>query len=306
MYNIVVSSNMNNCLNLRRRSFTTLASKIDGLSSHTSQDMQSSRGRNMFCLTRAKPRDYNSPREQEFQVQMFNEQRKMAGICKRRQVFSLVYDFSFFIYIHKPRSENILNRLPIAQAVAFQHQTSDAGALTVVHTSTGTNHNGEAAAEGLSVLETSSNGQVTQANANENRVVDSQVATAASFTGTAMFQAPATITSEHVSMLRARSKSIPNSSGKWEYIQTVYQKHYPHLPLSNNALRCRLKEKKPGPNVCITAPACSSAPVIPPRKRRTTSCSSCRQRKTRRGDLTRNPYCTQAVNTDSNSVKRSR
>ncbi|KAK1928822.1 hypothetical protein P3T76_015760 [Phytophthora citrophthora] len=80
MYNIVVSSNTNNCLNLRRRSFATLASKIDGISSHTLQDMQPSRGRNMFCLTRAEPRDDNSPREQELQIQLFNALRKVAGI----------------------------------------------------------------------------------------------------------------------------------------------------------------------------------------------------------------------------------
>ncbi|KAK1938974.1 hypothetical protein P3T76_009049 [Phytophthora citrophthora] len=93
MYNIVVSSNTNNCLNLRRRSFATLAFKIDGLSSHTSQDMQPSRRRNLFCLTQAEPRDDNSPREQELQIQLFNALRKMAGIRKRRQVFSMVYDF---------------------------------------------------------------------------------------------------------------------------------------------------------------------------------------------------------------------
>lgn len=95
---------------------------------------------------------------------------------------------------------------------------------------------------------------------------------------------PTAIAHEHICMLRELANSIPNSNGKWEHIQSVYRTHYPDLPLSNNALRCRLKEK---PRRATPSPM--SVAIAPTRKRKETSCSSCRQRKKRCGDLTRNP-----------------
>ncbi|ETI39998.1 hypothetical protein F442_14322 [Phytophthora nicotianae P10297] len=97
------------------------------------------------------------------------------------------------------------------------------------------------------------------------------------------------MTHDHFHKLRELAKSIPNSNATWERICAVCKSYYPNLPLSTNALRCRLKEKKVALKVAASTPTQS---IKPQKRSRETSCSSCRQRKKRCGDLTVNPHCT--------------
>ncbi|KAE9268971.1 hypothetical protein PF001_g29432 [Phytophthora fragariae] len=109
MYNIVVSSNSNHRLNLKRRSFAALSPKIDGLAT---KKTPSSSDRKIFRIARATPCDENTPREKELQEQLFTALRKMAGIRKKRQIFAKVYDFACCVCagIHPKAQSFLLSR----------------------------------------------------------------------------------------------------------------------------------------------------------------------------------------------------
>ncbi|KAE9163096.1 hypothetical protein PF005_g30584 [Phytophthora fragariae] len=109
MYYIVVSSNSNHRLNLKRRSFATLSPKIDGLAA---KKTPSSSDRKIFRIARATPCDENTPREKELQEQLFTAIRKMAGIRKKRQIFAKVYDFACCVCtgIHPKAQSFLLSR----------------------------------------------------------------------------------------------------------------------------------------------------------------------------------------------------
>ncbi|EGZ05062.1 hypothetical protein PHYSODRAFT_348643 [Phytophthora sojae] len=97
MYNVVVSSNTNKLLNLRRRSYATLASKIDTIAKHetdkSSPPLADVRG--LFTFSYSEPRDDKmTGNEQAFQVDLFTALRQTSGIRNKRQVFLRVYDFA--------------------------------------------------------------------------------------------------------------------------------------------------------------------------------------------------------------------
>lgn len=96
-----------------------------------------------------------------------------------------------------------------------------------------------------------------------------------------------TIAQDHVEMLRTLANSIGNTSGKWDSVHAAFKSLYPNMPLSVNALRCRLKERK-ATSKSLQHSEVSAQPKT--RKRRETSCDSCRKRKKRCGDLAANPY----------------
>lgn len=96
-----------------------------------------------------------------------------------------------------------------------------------------------------------------------------------------------TIALDHVEMLRTLANSIGNTSGKWDSVHAAFKSLYPNMPLSVNALRCRLKERR-ATSKSLQHSEVSAQPK--PRKRRETSCDSCRKRKKRCGVLAANPY----------------
>ncbi|EGZ23270.1 hypothetical protein PHYSODRAFT_324496 [Phytophthora sojae] len=336
MYNIVVSSNSNHKLRLKRRSFITLSAKIDGFTAKSRPEPSTIRDRKLFRFVRSAPCDANTAREKELQAQLFTALRKLSDIRKKRQVFVMVYDFACCVCAgihpksqpfllsrwdnlkqqenyganlkiklkltpeilasirsttsHRDKSQPVLAEQPSGAAQQAPQgtaeellQSSDSTSLPAPPTF--------ATADGtpdVSLSYRDSAGNTLPKCSDTARIPQHDGEESAAQATTAPPLQHATITPDHIKMLRELANSIPNSNGKWEYIHTVYTKYYPHLPLSSNALRCRLKDKNPPPKLSTN----SNAPLISSRKRRETSCSSCRQRK-KCGDLTRNPYCTQ-------------
>ncbi|EGZ25574.1 hypothetical protein PHYSODRAFT_344979 [Phytophthora sojae] len=109
MYNIVVSSNSNHKLRLKRRSFITLSAKIDGFTAKSRPEPSTIRDRKLFRFVRSAPCDANTAREKELQAQLFTALRKLSGVRKKRQVFVMVYDFACCVCagIH-PKSQPFL------------------------------------------------------------------------------------------------------------------------------------------------------------------------------------------------------
>ncbi|ETP53440.1 hypothetical protein F442_01654 [Phytophthora nicotianae P10297] len=94
MYNIVVSSNSNQRPKLRRRSFATLAPKINSLTIKPTPGTKESTSQRLFRFVSADPCSEIKPREQELLAQLFSALRRLDGVRKRRQVFVMVYDFA--------------------------------------------------------------------------------------------------------------------------------------------------------------------------------------------------------------------
>ncbi|ETN02896.1 hypothetical protein PPTG_15849 [Phytophthora nicotianae INRA-310] len=94
MYNIVVSSNSNQRLKLRRWSFATLAPKINSLTIKPTPGTKESTSQRLFRFVSAGPCSEITPREQELLAQLFSALRRLDGVRKRRQVFVMVYDFA--------------------------------------------------------------------------------------------------------------------------------------------------------------------------------------------------------------------
>ncbi|ETP31118.1 hypothetical protein F442_19992 [Phytophthora nicotianae P10297] len=102
------------------------------------------------------------------------------------------------------------------------------------------------------------------------------------------------ITQEHIDELRKLEQALPNRHGKWTHIYHEYSKLYPNpdSQISVNALRCRLKPQRV-PRLKTQHSSVTSLPSAEPtsRKRKATTCASCRQRKQRCGDKSGNPHC---------------
>ncbi|ETI31343.1 hypothetical protein F443_21680 [Phytophthora nicotianae P1569] len=87
-----ISSNGNQRLKLRRRSFATLAAKINCLATKTSPATNDPL--RLFRFSSPNPCAETTPRELELLSQLFSALRQLNGIRKRRQVFVMVYDFA--------------------------------------------------------------------------------------------------------------------------------------------------------------------------------------------------------------------
>ncbi|OWY96085.1 hypothetical protein PHMEG_00033747 [Phytophthora megakarya] len=107
-------------------------------------------------------------------------------------------------------------------------------------------------------------------------------------------QTPAFIADEHLNMLRKLKRTLPNRNGKWNCIYSECAALYPD-PCSRitlNALRCRLRSPWALNQRSLATDLIEQAPTrSKPGKRKETLCTSCRQRKKRRGDRSVNPYC---------------
>ncbi|ETP01116.1 hypothetical protein F441_21574, partial [Phytophthora nicotianae CJ01A1] len=87
-----ISSNGNQRLKLRRRSFATLAAKINCLATKTPPATNDPL--RLFRFSSPNPCAETTPRELELLSQLFSALRQLNGIRKRRQVFVMVYDFA--------------------------------------------------------------------------------------------------------------------------------------------------------------------------------------------------------------------
>ncbi|EGZ18257.1 hypothetical protein PHYSODRAFT_300999 [Phytophthora sojae] len=124
---------------------------------------------------------------------------------------------------------------------------------------------------------------------------------AASHPAFAMEQPPTMLTEDDIERFRTLANSIPQVSGKWEYLHNVFLKEHPDSQLSANALRCRLKDRRMRAPSTVEAAVQLTTPVG--RKRsRATSCASCQKKRKRCGDTSVNPSCTRASKPISSSI----
>jgi hypothetical protein len=359
MYNIVVSSNANNQLKLRRRSFATLAAKIDSLTKHdadTSNNPSPTQATRIFQLTpQEPPSEELTGHEKGFLEDLFTALRNVSTLKKVRQVFVNVYSFASCVCtgIHARETSLVLAkwenlrrgsnrgtslriRLKVTQAtlLAVQNQRLDPHPSSIdtsvlepdtpqctnirpddpetphiqpddpdmscsgVPISVPNSNSNSPAVSSRSQSQLRDSGPDVCSSANASPVIDgqdSQIPAADAHQGripgsTAMF-----IAQEHLEKLRKLQVELPNRNGKWNLIYDEYVKLYPEpgSRISLNALRCRLRP----PTAPRKVPAELEHPPlqnVPPasRKRKETSCQSCRKRKQRCGEGSVNPYCT--------------
>nr|KAE8919422.1 hypothetical protein PF009_g30272 [Phytophthora fragariae] len=98
MFNVVVTSNSNNHLRLRRRSYTTISAKLEGITKHdtdASAQKLAAATKKLFKFDSSEPvNDELTGHEQAFQIDLFDTLRQMRGLRKKRQVFTQIYDFA--------------------------------------------------------------------------------------------------------------------------------------------------------------------------------------------------------------------
>ncbi|ETN09731.1 hypothetical protein PPTG_11334 [Phytophthora nicotianae INRA-310] len=113
MYNVVVGSNLNKKLNLRRRSYATLAPKISKKESHQTNKQSFVGTRGLFNFeSQGMVDDGATGHEQAFQINLFTALRQMVKFPGKRKAFVRVYDFASHIChgIHPKSPSNLTMR----------------------------------------------------------------------------------------------------------------------------------------------------------------------------------------------------